>query len=77
MHIFLYPINRILHYHDYLKFYLLKFFWLHLIVCGILVPQAGIKPAHPGMEAWILNHWTAREILSLLFLMQQEPETAW
>ena len=29
--------------------------------CEILVPQPGIKPESPVMEAQSLNHWTARE----------------
>ena len=38
-------------------------FWLHQVACGISVPQPGIKPASLALEAWILNHWTAREVL--------------
>ena len=30
--------------------------------CGILVPQPGIKPMSPVLEAWSLNHWTTREV---------------
>ena len=30
------------------------------MVCGILVPQPGIKPVLPALEAWSLNHWTFR-----------------
>ena len=29
---------------------------------GILVPQPIIEPASPALEAWSLNHWTAREV---------------
>ena len=29
---------------------------------GILVPQPGIKPMSPSVEAWILNHCTTREV---------------
>ena len=28
---------------------------------GILVPQPGIEPVPPAVEAWSLNHWTTRE----------------
>ena len=31
------------------------------MVCGILVPQPGMEPVPPTMEAWSLNHWTVRE----------------
>ena len=30
--------------------------------CGILVPQPGIKPSHPALEEWCLNHWAARKV---------------
>ena len=38
-------------------------FWLHQVECGISVPQPGIRSASLALEAWILNHWTAREVL--------------
>ena len=37
-------------------------FWLHLVTCGILVPQPGIEPVLPAVEAWSPNHWTTREV---------------
>ena len=32
--------------------------------CGsrILVPRTGIEPMPLAVEAWSLNHWTAREV---------------
>ena len=36
--------------------------------CGVLVPQPGIKPAPPALEAWSFSHWTGREIPGLGFL---------
>ena len=30
--------------------------------CGILVPQPGIEPMPPALEAQSLNHWSAREV---------------
>ena len=36
---------------------------------GILVPQPGIKPVPYAVEAWSLNHWTAREVPKFQFLM--------
>ena len=33
----------------------------HCTACWIFVPQAGIKPRLPVMEAWSPNHWTTRE----------------
>ena len=44
------------------------FFWPSCTVCGILVPRPGITPAPPALEAQSLNYWTAREVLSCLFL---------
>ena len=38
------------------------FFWLHHAAYEILVLQPGIKPAPPALEAWSVNHWTAREV---------------
>ena len=32
------------------------------MACGILIPQPGIEPTPPALEAWNLNHWTAREV---------------
>ena len=29
---------------------------------GILAPRPGIELASPELEAWSLNHWTAREV---------------
>ena len=36
------------------------YFWLHHLVCGILVPQPRIKPVPPALEVCSLNHWTAK-----------------
>ena len=35
---------------------------------GILVPQPGIKPAPPAVEARSFNHWTAREVPKFMLL---------
>ena len=37
--------------------------------CGILVPQPGIKPMSPAVEAQSLNHWIIREAPEILFLI--------
>ena len=34
---------------------------------GSLVPQPGIKPMPSTVEAWNLNHWTAREFPGTIF----------
>ena len=44
---------------------LLLLFCLGFFGCtarGILVPRPGFEPACPAVEAWSLNHWTAREV---------------
>ena len=51
----------------FILFYLL--FWPHCVTCGILVPWPGMEPVSPAEEAWSLNHWTTREILSLVLIM--------
>ena len=38
------------------------------MACGILVPQQGMEPEPPAMEAQSLNHWTAREVTGSSFL---------
>ena len=43
------------------------FYFIGHMACGIPVSQLGIEPASPAVEAWSLNHWTAREVLPLLF----------
>ena len=43
------------------------FFWPCHAACGILVPQPGIEPTSPALEARNLNHWTAREVPNLDF----------
>ena len=59
------------HYVRYVKcnpYSSLPFFWPRHRACGILVPQAGIEPASPPLEAWSFNHWTAREVPLVCFL---------
>ena len=33
----------------------------------MLVPQLGFEPTFPALEAWIANHWRAREIPVVIF----------
>ena len=40
----------------------------HCVACVILVPWPGIEPMPPAVEAWSLNHWTAREVLTFFFV---------
>ena len=37
-------------------------------VCVILIPQPGIEPMPPALEAESLDHWTKREVLNYCFL---------
>ena len=45
-------------------------FWPCCMACRILFPQPGIKPEHPALEVWSLNHWTTREVPWLKFFNQ-------
>ena len=47
---------------------------MHHTVGGILVPQPGIEPASPALEAWNLNHWTTREVLRLFISYNHRHE---
>ena len=38
------------------------FFFFSGTANGILVPQLGMESMPPAVEAWSLNHWTAREV---------------
>ena len=40
-------------------------FFVHK-ACGILAPDQGLNP-HPLIERWSLNHWTTREVLSIMY----------
>ena len=54
------------------KIFVVVFCFLDM-VCGILVPQPGIKPILPAVEAWSFNCWTAREVMKRKFLTQLFP----
>ena len=43
-----------------LLFYL--FFWPHCTACKTLVPQPGVEPVPPPVEAQSLNHWSTRAV---------------
>lgn len=43
------------------------FFWPHPMACKILVPPSGIKFMPPAVEAWNLDHWTAKEFPANFF----------
>ena len=47
------------------------FWWCHT-ACGILLHQPGIKPMPPALEAWSLNHWTTKEVSTIVFNTQQK-----
>ena len=51
-----------IHWFSCASFFLLFPLWLPWAACGIFVPQPGIEPMYPGLEAQSLNHWTAREV---------------
>ena len=48
------------------------FWFLVCEACGILAPKPGIEPAPPALEAQSLNHWTAREVPSVVSVLDIE-----
>ena len=46
-------------------------FWPHHRACKILVLQPGIEPMLPTVEVQNLNHWTTREVLKILILLEK------
>ena len=50
---------------------ILFFFPLHHKACRILVPQAGIKPVPPAVEAQSLNHWLKKVPFSVFFFFKR------
>ena len=46
----------------YFLMYSQNLFWLHRMVCGILVLQPGIEPTPLALKVRSLNHQTAREV---------------
>ena len=54
--------------------YILPFFFLVVLHVETLIPLLGIEPMSPALEAWSLNHWTTREVSSLLHFIRNETE---
>ena len=52
------------------------FFWPRCTAYGILVPQPGIEPVPPAVEAWSLNHWTTREVPKTWYIYSMEYYSA-
>ena len=44
-------------------------YWLSSVVCRILVPRWEIEPSPLAVEAWSPNHWIAREIPRIFYIM--------
>ena len=50
-------------------FYLFAFInWRRHAACGISVPQPGVEPVAPAVQAWSPDHWTAGEVPGCTFL---------
>ena len=41
----------------------------------MLVPQPGIEPMPPALEAWSLNHWSSREVPKDTYLKENKIMT--
>ena len=48
---------------------ILAFFFFFHKTCYILLPQLGIEPMPPAVEAQSLNHWTTREVPRTDFIL--------
>ena len=46
-----------------------SFFFFLFFGRAALIPQPGIEPLSPAVEAWSLTYWTAGEVPELLILM--------
>ena len=53
---------------EYLTYFILFLFWRHGTACEVFIPQSGIEPKPPALEAQRLKHWTAMEVPTLVFL---------
>ena len=62
------------HIHGYVWILLNFLIFVVLKACGISVPQPRVKPVPLALEAWSLNHWTAREVPWILLKMCQWVE---
>ena len=49
-------------YRFFLLWLVLFFFLPYHEACWILVPQPGVEPVPPAVEAWSLSHWTASRV---------------
>ena len=47
--------------------YLFIYLIFGLVACGDLVPQPGIEPMAPALDAQSLNQWSTREVPSFFF----------
>ena len=53
----------------FVLYFYLFIFWPHGAACRILVPQPGIEPVPPAVEARSFNYWAAREVPQTLSLV--------
>lgn len=45
-------------------------FWLHHVVCRILIPRWGIEPGPSAVKGLSPNHWTVRKFLDTFLKCQ-------
>ena len=66
---------RIFSFFFFFKIYVISInlFLAYCTACGILVPQLGIKPTPPALEAGSLNHWTTSEVPDIPFIPRCGP----
>ena len=66
---------RIFSFFFFFKIYVISInlFLAYCTACGILVPQLGIKPTPPALEAGSLNHWITSEVPDIPFIPRCGP----
>ena len=71
--------RRVKETHSFFFFFFVKkgvyvYFWWCCRTCRFLVPQPGIKPVPPAVEAWSLNHWARNTFLIKITYIKKKLE---
>ena len=60
---------------EYMTCFILFLFWWHGTTCEIFIPQSGIEPKPPALEAQSLKRWTAMGVPMTCFFFQIHRST--
>ena len=74
--IFLFTRLIFIHVTSFLSLFLKLIFKLLAMPCGMFIPQPGIEPIPPAVEAWNVNHWTTRKVPHLIFRLLFWPRNS-